>query len=99
MITPEGIQEISQSILDLVDYAEVEMKEETKQLQLYRTSINIDTLKIFIMLDDTVVGDIQNIKLIGKSGNVLLENPQEIIKNATRGLLVVFSIKVVEVEQ
>lgn len=99
MITDEGIQEIAKSILDLVDYAEVQMKTETKQLQLYRTSIDNDTLKIFIMLDDTIVGDIQNIKLIGKSGNILLENPQDIIKNATKGLLVVFSIKVVEVMQ
>lgn len=99
MITPEGIQEIAQSILDLVDYAEVQMRTEAKQLQLYRTSIDIDTLKVFIMLDDTIVGNIQNIKLIGKSGKVLLENPQEIIKNATKGLLVVFSIKVVEVAQ
>lgn len=99
MITQEGIQEIAKSILDLVDYAEVQMKAETKELQLYKTSINKDTLKVFIMLDDTVVGDIKNIKLIGKSGKVLLENPQEIVKNATKGLLVVFSIKVVEVAQ
>ncbi|MGJ0848464.1 hypothetical protein ACR77J_17375 [Tissierella praeacuta] len=99
MITPEGIQEIAKSILDLVDYAEIQIKEETKELQLYKTSIDKDTLKVFIMLDDTVVGDIKNIKLIGKSGNVLLENPQEIVKNATKGLLVVFSIKVVEVAQ
>lgn len=99
MITQIGIQEIAQSILDLVDHAEVQMKESTKQLQLYRTSIDVDTLKIFIMLDDTIVGDIKNIKLIGKSGNILLENPQEIIKNATKGLLVVFLIKVVEVAE
>ena len=97
MITPEGIQEIAQATLDLVDYAEIEMKEETKQLQIYRTSIQDNTLKVFIMLDDTVVGEIQNIKLIGKSGKILLENPQEIIKNATKGLLVVFSIRIVEV--
>ena len=99
MITQDGIQEIAQSILDLVDCAEVEMKEETKQLQLYRTSIQDNALKIFIMLDDTVVGDIQNIKLISKSGKVLLDNPQEIVKNATKGLLVVFSIRVVEVAE
>lgn len=99
MITQEGIHEIAQSILNLVDYAVVEMQEGTKQLQLYRTSINVDTLKIYVMLDDTVVGDIKNIKLIGKSGKILLENPQEIIKNATKGLLVVFSIKVVEVAE
>ncbi|WMM26650.1 hypothetical protein RBU61_08225 [Tissierella sp. MB52-C2] len=99
MITGEGIQEIAQSILGLVDYAEIQMETETKLLQLYRTSIDNDTLKVFIMLDDTIVGDIQNIKLIGKSGNILLENPQPIVKNATKGLLVVFSIKVVEVMQ
>ncbi|WP_132995854.1 hypothetical protein [Sporanaerobacter acetigenes] len=99
MITQEGIREIAQSILNLVDYAEVEMQEGTKQLQLYRTSINVDTLKIYVMLDDTVVGDIKNIKLISKSGKILLGNPQEIIKNATKGLLVVFSIKVVEVAE
>ncbi|CAK7083741.1 hypothetical protein [Tissierella sp.] len=97
MITPEGIREIAQSILGLVDYAEVQMKTEAKQLQLYRTSVDVDTIKVFIMLDDTIVGDIQNIKLIGGSGKILLENPQEIVKNETRGLLVVFSIKVVEV--
>lgn len=99
MITPEGIREIAQSILDLVDYAEVQMKAEAEQLQLYRTSIDVDTLKVFIMLDDTIVGDIQNIKLIGKSGKILLENPQEIVKNETKGLLVVFSIKVMEVAE
>ncbi|MCQ4924763.1 hypothetical protein NE686_16790 [Tissierella carlieri] len=99
MITSEGIQEIAQSILDLVNHAEIQMKTGTKQLQLYRTSIDVDTIKVFIMLDDAVVGDIQNIKLIGKSGKVLLENPQEIIKNAAKGLLVVFSIKVMEVAE
>lgn len=99
MITADGIHEIAQSILDLVDYAEIELDGKTKQLQLYRTSIDKDTLKIFIMLDDTIVGDIKNIKLISKSGKILLGNPQEIIKNATKGLLVVFSIRVVEVAE
>lgn len=99
MITADGIHEIAQSILDLVDYAEIELDGKTKQLQLYRTSIDKDTLKIFIMLDDTIVGDIKNIKLMSKSGKILLGNSQEIIKNATKGLLVVFSIRVVEVAE
>lgn len=99
MITPDGIQEIAQSILDLVDYAEIELDGQTRQVELYRTSIDKDILKVFIMLDDTIVGEIKNIKLIGKSGKTLLENPQQIIKNATKGLLVVFSIKIVEVAE
>ncbi|MBU5676757.1 hypothetical protein KQI88_10030 [Alkaliphilus sp. MSJ-5] len=99
MITTKGMQEIAQSILNLVEYTKVEMKEEIKILEIYRSSIDANTIKVFIMLDDTIVGNIENIKLISKSGNVLLENPQRIEKDATRGLLVVFSIKVVEVAE
>lgn len=98
MITQEGIQEIAESILVRVSHGEIVVNNETKHIETYRTSISEDTVKIFFMLDDTVRGEITSSKVISTSGNVLLDRPEKIVKDLTKGLLIVFSIKLTEVE-
>lgn len=98
MITSDGMSEITEQILNLVSHGEVVVNNETKHIETYRTSISENTVKIFFMLDDTVKGEITSSKVISKSGKVLLDKVEKITKNVTRGLLLVFSIRLTEVE-
>lgn len=97
MITKEGIKEIAQSILNLVDHAEIEIDDTSRQFPLYRTTLSEDTLKVFVMLDDKVKGTVTSANLISKTGVKLIEKSEIIVKDITKGVLIVFSIKVVEV--
>lgn len=98
MITSDGMKEITEQILNLVSHGEVVVNNETRQIEVYRTSISDNTVKIFFMLDDTVKGEITSSKVISKNGRVLLDKVEKITKNVTRGLLLVFTIRLTEVE-
>lgn len=98
MITSDGMREITEQILNLVSHGEVVVNNETKHVEIYRTNISENTVKIYFMLDDTVRGEITSSKVIGKSGKILLEKSEKITKDITRGLLLVFSMNLTEVE-
>ncbi|MDU5080220.1 hypothetical protein [uncultured Tissierella sp.] len=97
MITNEGIQEIAESILGIVSHGEVIIDNETKHIELYRTNISVNIVKIFFKLDDTLRGEITSSKVISKSGKILIDKAEKIEKDM-HGLLLVFSIKLTEVE-
>ncbi|MBU5312210.1 hypothetical protein KQI38_09240 [Tissierella carlieri] len=98
MITQDGMREITEQILNLVSHGEVVVNNETKQIEVCRTNITENTVKILFMLDDTVKGEITSSRVISKTGKVLLDKAEKITKNVTRGLLLVFSVRLTEVE-
>lgn len=98
MITKQGINIIAKSILNLIDHAELKIDKDIKKLNLYKTSIENNSLKVFLMLDDTFQGKITETKLISKSNEVLIDRAESIEKDTSRGLLIIFNIKISEVE-
>jgi len=98
LITETGINKIANLIVGLVKKGQVTIDGVTKDVELYRTTVDKDTLKIFLLLDDTYTGSIENKCLIDQDGEVIFENSTVIEKDTTRGLLIVFSIKISEVE-
>ena len=98
MITRQGIDLIANSILNLIDHGEIVIGKEVKKLDLYKTSIENNYMKVFLMLDDTVQGEITETKLISKSDEVLMNKADIIQKDTSRGLLIIFSLKIQEVE-
>lgn len=98
MITKQGINLIANSVLNLIDHAEIVIDKETKRLDLYRTSIENNYIKAFIMIDDTINGEITETKLISKSNEVLMNKADIIQKDTSKGLLIIFSLKIQEVE-
>ncbi|AWZ48387.1 hypothetical protein C3495_05945 [Clostridiaceae bacterium 14S0207] len=98
MITRQGIDLIANSILNLIDHGEIVIGKEVKKLALYKTSIENNYMKVFLMLDDTMQGEITETKLISKSDEVLMNKADIIQKDTSRGLLIIFSLKIQEVE-
>jgi hypothetical protein len=98
LITEKGINKIATLIVGLVKKGQVTVDGITKDVEIYRTTVDKDTLKIFLLLDDTFTGKIENKCLIDQDGEVIFENSNVIQKDTTRGLLIVFSIKISEVE-
>ena len=98
MITRQGIDLIANSILNLIDHGEIVIGKEVKKLTLYKTSIENNYMKVFLMLDDTMQGEITETKLISKSDEVLMNKADIIQKDTSRGLLIIFSLKIQEVE-
>lgn len=99
MITDIGINLIANSILNLVDHAEIIIDDKPQEFKLYRTTIDKNKVKIFLMLDDSVKGKITETKLVSKSNEVLMHKADIIEKDTLRGLLIIFSLKISEVEQ
>ncbi|BCZ48417.1 hypothetical protein psyc5s11_44840 [Clostridium gelidum] len=98
MITEKGINKIANLIVGLVKKGQVTVEGITKDVELYRTAVNKDTLKIFLLLDDTFTGKIENKNLIDQDGEIIFQNSNVVQKDTTKGLLIVFSVKISEVE-
>ena len=98
MITETGINIIANSILNLVDHGEITIDDKPQQLKLYRTTIDKNQVKIFLMLDDSVKGKITETKLVSKANEVLMNKADIIEKDTLKGLLIIFSLKISEVE-
>lgn len=98
MITQKGIYKIGSLIQGLVVKGQIKVDEVSKDIPIYRTTIEGDTVKFFLLLDDTITGKIESKQLIDAEGAVIFENSSIVEKDTTRGLLIVFSIKISEVE-
>ena len=97
MITTIGINKIANLIVGLIKKGQVTVDGVTKDVELYRTSVDNDTLKIFLLLDDTFTGHIENKCLIDQDEEVIFLNSNVVEKDTTKGLLIVFIVKISEV--
>lgn len=98
MITDKGINIIANSILTAIDHGEITIDGVVQQLKLYRTTTEKNEIKVFLMLDDSIRGKITETKLISKSNEVLINKSEIIEKDTLRGLLIIFRLKISEVE-
>ena len=96
MITPQGIEEISQSILDLVSHGTYDLEGVTDTTTIYKTSIEGNTVMIYLYFEDGLSGNLSNFKLVSNSGNDFAVKPEVIEKPDTKGLLVRFKFEVRE---
>lgn len=98
MITDKGINIIANSILTAIDHGEITIDGVVQQLKLYRTTTEKNEIKVFLMLDDSIRGKITETKLISKSNEVLINKSEIIEKDTLRGLLIIFRLKISEVD-
>jgi hypothetical protein len=97
LITETGINKIATLIVNLIKNGQVTVDGIKKDVDLYKKSVEKDTLKIFLLLDDTFAGKIENKCLIDQDGEVIFLNSNVVEKDTTKGLLIVFSVKISEV--
>ena len=96
LFTEEGIAEIGQLILDNLSHFLVTVDGKVQEKEIYRKTIDGNEIKVYLMLDSTVVGNIQNVSLVSNKGIEVLHEKVEINKGTQKGLLKSFPIKIIE---
>ena len=97
-LTPEGINKQLVMLRESLSHAKYMLDGIETRANIFKVDINADTIRIFVYLDDTIVGNVKNISLVDKDGIVIAIANREFEKPATKGLYSVFSYKLVEVE-
>ncbi|NPV89827.1 MAG: hypothetical protein HPY50_03505 [Firmicutes bacterium] len=97
-LTATGITKQLTRLKDSLSHATYLLGGQQRQVDIFKTDINQDVIKIFVYLDDTVSGTVSNISLIDKDGDVVALAAREFVKPESKGLYSVFAYKFVEVE-
>lgn len=92
MIKPDGLILIYNSITSNLLKGQALIDGQYKDVEIQKTELTSNSVKIFLYLDESFVGQITNYRLITIAGKVFLERSENIAKNNTKGLLVLFEI-------
>ena len=97
-LTPAGIQKIAQRFVDSIDHAAYLLSGQPKTSEPFRRIADADAAKVYIYFDDTVVGEVADIKLIDSDGDVVAVAERTFTKTAGNGLYVSFKYNISELE-
>lgn len=92
MIKPDGLNLIYNSITSNLLKGQALIDGQYKDIEIQKTELTSNSVKVFLYLDESYVGQITNYRLITIAGKVFLERSENIAKNNTKGLLVLFEI-------
>lgn len=99
MINPEGMQEIAQAIVGLIDKGRFYFGNQEIKRPPFRVNIDGTKIRALLYLDDGDIGKFDNFAILSKSGKVLFEKPDSITKQETEGLIVAFSLELRGLEE
>lgn len=97
-LTQIGLNKQASRFIDSISHAEYTINGATGTIDIFKTSIEGDVVKIFVYFDDSVDGDVGNVKLVDKDGDVVAEAERTFNKPQTKGLYVAFRYKFTEME-
>ena len=92
MIKTDGLNLIYNSITSNLLKGQALIDGQFKDVEIQKTELTSNSVKIFLYLDETYVGQITDYRLITIAGKVFLERSENVTKNNTKGLLVLFEI-------
>ena len=92
MISSDGLTLIYNNITSNLLKGQAYINGQFKDVEIQKTEITSNSVKVYLYLDETYVGQITNYRLITIAGKVFLERSENIAKNNTKGLLVLFEI-------
>lgn len=99
MITPEGINEVSQAIVGLIGDGRFYLGNQEIKRPPFRVNIDGNKIRVLLYLDDGDVGKFENFAILSKNGKALFEKPDSIVKQEQEGLTVAFSLELREVQK
>ena len=84
-LTSIGIQKIGQRFVDSVDHADY--------------TLNGASARVYIYFDDTVIGDVAEVQLVDKDGDIIASAGERVFtKTPGKGLYIAFKYNILEVE-
>ena len=98
-ITSLGIEKIGRRFADSVDHAAYTLNGAPKTVAPFRKIVEAESVKIYIYFDDTVIGDVAEVQLVDKDGDVIASaNERVFTKTPGKGLYIAFKYNILEVE-
>jgi len=95
-MTADGINIIYESIKNNILKCQVLVNGSYKDIEIQKYEVTTDSIKIYVYLDEDVVGTITKYRLITTAGKVFDEKNDTISKDGSRGLLTLFEYKIKE---
>ena len=93
-LTSIGIQKIGQRFVDSVDHAAYTLNGVPQTVEPFRRFV-----RVYIYFDDTVIGDVAEVQLVDKDGDVIASaNERVFTKTPGKGLYIAFKYNILEVE-
>ena len=70
-LTSIGIQKIGQRFVDSVDHADYTLNGVPQTAEPFRRFVQGASARVYIYFDDTVIGDVAEVQLVDKDGDVI----------------------------
>lgn len=98
-LTSIGIQKIGQRFVDSVDHAAYTLNGVPQTVEPFRRFVQGASARVYIYFDDTVIGDVAEVQLVDKDGDVIASaNERVFTKTPGKGLYIAFKYNILEVE-
>lgn len=92
MISSDGLTLIYNNITANLLKGQAYINGQFQDVPIQKTELTSNSVKVYLYLDETYVGQITDYRLITIAGKTFLERSENIAKNNTKGLLVLFEI-------
>lgn len=93
-----GIQKIAQRFVDSIDHAAYSLNGQPKTAPPFRRIADAASAKVYVYFDDTVVGEVKDVRLIDSDGDVVASTDRAFAKPTGKGLYVAFKYNIAEME-
>lgn len=97
-LTPVGINKQLLRLRDSLAYATFLEGEVKKKVSIFKADVEGNKIKIYVYLDDSVIGEVEDISLVDKDGDIIAIAARTFTKPRTKGIYSVFAYTFVEVE-
>lgn len=92
MISSDGLNLIYNNITTNILKGQALINGSFKDVVIQKTELTTNSVKVYLYLDETYVGQITDYRLITTAGKVFLERSENVTKTSDKGLLVLFEI-------
>ena len=97
-LTSIGIQKIGQRFVDSVDHAAYTLNGVPQTVEPFRRFVQGASARVYIYFDDTVIGDVAEVQLVDKDGDVIASANERVFTKTLQGLYIAFKYNILEVE-
>jgi hypothetical protein len=98
-LTSIGIQKIGQRFVDSVDHADYTLNGVPQTAEPFRRFVQGASARVYIYFDDTVIGDVAEVQLVDKDGDIIASAGERVFtKTSGKGLYIAFKYNILEVE-
>ena len=95
-LTSIGIQKIGQRFVDSVDHADYTLNGVPQTAEPFRRFVQGASARVYIYFDDTVIGDVAEVQLVDKDGDIIASAGERVFtKTPGKGLYIAFKYNTV----